>query len=388
MESPGIEFGLISKIKWYQRKSEVRDLTLEMGALQNSLALLLATVTYEIQIRQGAGPEALTMAQITNFIEGAEVIASKFDKLAGAHSATERTLQHLLGNVVYVADGQLDVANTEREATGLYEPGRWVLKKEADPMSHENRRRRRSRIETRPQERPPRRTRPEERRTRSPRPPRPPNEGIFINIPPPNQPKGKERQTDPEPPEASSSRGVENPAGSNRLDSQNAIVVTENDQSTQPLTHLSQGAALSYVDEPSASDEYQHVNGQISRTKSRDSRSSSRTITARLYPNFGMNAMSQAMAEQLGLNITVHFDRDFARNLPVTGATQAEVNHAVGHVTFVWQTAAHILVVPCTVVEQEVLPGVALALGKPYVQQVETAGGVVRGESFRTSSAS
>lgn len=59
MESPGIEFGLISKIKWYQRKSEVRDLTLEMGALQNSLALLLATVTYEIQIRQGAGPEAL-----------------------------------------------------------------------------------------------------------------------------------------------------------------------------------------------------------------------------------------------------------------------------------------------------------------------------------------
>lgn len=319
------------------------------------------------------------MAQITNFLEGAEVIVSKFDKLAGAHSATEKTLHRLLGNVIYVADDQLDVADTAREASGLYEPGRWVLKKEADPMSHENRRRRRSRIETRP----------EERRTRSPRPPRPPNEGIFINIPPPNQPKGKGRQTDREPPEASSSRGVENPAGFNRLDSQNAIVVTENDQSTQPLnTYLPQGAALPYFDLPSASDEYQHVNGQISQTKSRDSRSSSRTITARLYPNFGMNAMSRAMAEQLGLNVTVHFDRDFTRNLPVTGATQAEVNHAVGHVMFVWHTAAHILVVPCTVVEQEVLPGVALALGKPYVQQVETAGGVVRGESFRTSAAS
>lgn len=328
------------------------------------------------------------MAQITNFIEGAEVIVSKFDKLAGAHSATEKTLQRLLGNVIYVADGQLDVADAEREATGLYEPGSWVLKKEADPMSHENRRRRRSRIETRPQERPPRRTRPEERRTRSHRPPRPPNEGIFINIPP-NQRKGKERQTDRELPEASSSRGVENPAGSNRLDSQNAIVVTENGQSTQPLdTHLPQGAALPYFERPSASDEYQHVSGQISQTKSRDSRSSSRTITARLYPNFDMNAMSQAMAEQLGLNITVHFDRDFARNLPVTGATQAEVNHGVGHVMFVWHTAAHILVVPCTVVEQEVLPGVPLALGKPYVQQVETAGGVVRGESFRAGAAS
>lgn len=329
------------------------------------------------------------MAQITNFIEGAEVIVSKFDKLAGAHSATEKTLQRLLGNVIYVADGQLDVADAEREATGLYEPGSWVLKKESDPISHENRRRRRSRIETHPQERPPRRTRPEERRTRSPRPPGPPNEGIFINIPPLNQPKGKERQTHREPPEASSSRAVENPAGSNRLDSQNAIVVTENDQPTQPPnTYSPQGAAVPYFEVPSASDEYQHVSGQISQTKSRDSRSSSRTITARLYPNFGMNTISRAMAEQLGLNITVHFDREFARNLPVIGATQAEVNHAIGHVTFVWQTAAHILVVPCTVVEQEVLPGVPLALGKPYVQQVETAGGVVRGESFRTSAAS
>lgn len=59
MEPSGIELTLISKIKWYQRKSEVRDLTFEMSALQTSLALLMTTVTYEVQIRNGADPETL-----------------------------------------------------------------------------------------------------------------------------------------------------------------------------------------------------------------------------------------------------------------------------------------------------------------------------------------
>lgn len=59
MEPSGIEIRLISKFKWYQRKSEVRDLTLEMGALQTSLALLMSTVTYEVQIRNKADPETL-----------------------------------------------------------------------------------------------------------------------------------------------------------------------------------------------------------------------------------------------------------------------------------------------------------------------------------------
>lgn len=59
MEPSGIELSLISKFKWYQRKSEVRDLTLEMSALQYSLSLVMSTVNYEVQIQQGADPEAL-----------------------------------------------------------------------------------------------------------------------------------------------------------------------------------------------------------------------------------------------------------------------------------------------------------------------------------------
>lgn len=59
MDTSRIELTLVSKFRWYRRKSEVRDLTFEMGALQTSLALLMTTVNYEVQIRNKADPEAL-----------------------------------------------------------------------------------------------------------------------------------------------------------------------------------------------------------------------------------------------------------------------------------------------------------------------------------------
>lgn len=307
------------------------------------------------------------MMQINNFMEGGEVIASKVEKLAGAQRDTDKTLQRLtllLDNVMNVADRQLEVADEAREATGLYEPGRWVFKKEADPTVRFDTGRKRSATETHPQGRPSIIIRPQERRTRSPRPPRPPNESTPINI--------------PRPPEASSSRGVKTP-----------IVFIENDQSAQPpATRSPQGAALTYFFAPDDSDDYEEINGYISKGMGRNSKSSSRTITARQYPNFFVNAMSRAMAEQLGLNVTVPTNEYIVETQPVVGSTQPAANRTVGEVRFVWHTPTDILWVTCTVFEQDIVPGVPLALGKPYVRMVETAGGVVRGGSSRACEAS
>lgn len=57
--SSTIDLSLISKIKWAQRKSEVRDLTLKMSALKTTLTLLMITVIYEVQIQQNEAPETL-----------------------------------------------------------------------------------------------------------------------------------------------------------------------------------------------------------------------------------------------------------------------------------------------------------------------------------------
>ncbi|OBT78911.1 hypothetical protein VF21_02770 [Pseudogymnoascus sp. 05NY08] len=386
MEPSGIELTLISKIKWYQRKSEVRDLTFEMGALQTSLALLMTTVTYEVQIRNGADPKTLarTMAQITNFIEGAEVMASKFEKLSNAQRAADKTLQSLsllVENVIKVADKQLDDADEAREATRLYEPGRWVLRKEPAPTIHVFGSPKRPRMETHIQR----------ARSGSPQPPLPPNKRMPIIIPTGSQGKGKERRTDRGPPEASSSRGMQDSLESNGLHSHNAgdIVGSKNVRSTQPPgTRFPHGADLKYCIAPAASDDYEEVNGQISKERSRNSKYLSRKITARVYPNFTLNAISRGFAKQLGLEVTALSDDFFVEMLSDIGSTQARVNDTVGEVRFVWHTPTHILDVLCTVFEQEIVPGVPLALGKPYVQQVETAGGVVRGESSRPGAAS
>lgn len=57
--SSTIDLSLISKIKWAKRKSEVRDLTFNMGALKTTLTLLMITVVYEVQRQQNEAPEAL-----------------------------------------------------------------------------------------------------------------------------------------------------------------------------------------------------------------------------------------------------------------------------------------------------------------------------------------
>ncbi|OBT66177.1 hypothetical protein VE03_05091 [Pseudogymnoascus sp. 23342-1-I1] len=374
MEPSGIELGLISKIKWYRRKSEVRDLDFEMNALQTSLALLMSTVTYEVQIRNKADPEALaiTMAQITNFIEVAEDMTSRFEKLEDSQRATDNTVKRLsalLDNVIHVADRQLDDADDAREATGLYERGRWVLKKDTVPVTHVFTSPRRSGMKTRIQ-----RSRPG-----SPQPP-PPSERIPIDIPTSNQGKGKERQTNHEPPEASSLRDVQDPGDNSG---------PENNRSTQPPeTHLPQETATPYLKPPGASDEYEEINGYISQTMSRNSKSSSRTITARLYPNFSMNVMSQALAEQLGLNITALTDEDAAKTFPIIRSSRDRSNHSVGLVRFVWHTPTDIISITCTVFEREIVPGVPLGLGKPYIQQIETAGRPIGRQNSRSGAGS
>lgn len=59
MRSSGVEFSLVSKIKWHQRKSEVHDLKLEMTAFETTLTLLMTTVVYEVQLQQNADPMTL-----------------------------------------------------------------------------------------------------------------------------------------------------------------------------------------------------------------------------------------------------------------------------------------------------------------------------------------
>lgn len=335
------------------------------------------------------------MRQIKNFMQEAEIIVSKLDGLADAHRTSaqaSRRFNELLENVRSIAGDQLVVADRVRDATGLYKRGSWVLIDPTPPTSREDTRSRRPRRITHSEERRPRRrTLSQERGIGYPQPPIPPHGSIIINTPTVGQGKGKERRTDRGPPEASSSRSLQNHVESNRLDSQNAgdIVGSENDRSTQPPdTRSPQGAVLKYFSAPGASDEYEEINGYISKRMGRNSKSSSRTITARLYPNFFVNAMSRVFAEQLGLTVTVLSDEYFVETLSVVGSTQAGVNRTVGEVRFVWHTPTHILRVTCIVFEQEMVPGVPLALGKPYVQQIETAGGVVRGESSRAGAAS
>lgn len=263
------------------------------------------------------------MAQITNFIEGAEVMASKFDKLAGGQRAADKTIKRLsmlLDNMINVADRQLDDADEEREASRLYEPGGWVRKKQVDA---------RSRTHT------------------------------GLDIPATSQGKGKGRQTNREPPEASSSRGVQNPGDTSG---------PENVRSTQPPgTRFPEGANLKYCIAPGAADYYKEINGKISQGTSRSSRSSSRTVTARLYPKVSVNAISRDFAEKLGLEISELSDRSYVEMLSDIGSTQAQVNGTVGEVSFVWHTPTHShRRVICTVFEQEIVPGVALILGKHY----------------------
>ncbi|KFY80008.1 hypothetical protein V499_01078 [Pseudogymnoascus sp. VKM F-103] len=357
----------------------------------------MITVVYEVQIQQKAAPEALaiTMRQIKNFMKEAKIIVTKLDGLAGAHSDSAQASQrfnNLLKNVGYTADVQLEAADIEREASGLFKRGSWVPINPELLIPREDTRPKRPRRRTHSQERGHRRTTtPQEMGASSPRSPMTPNEGISINVTPRNHGKGKGRQADRGPPEASSLRGMQESLSSNRLDSHNAgdIVASKDARSAQPPgTRFPEGAALKYCIAPGASDDYEEVNGQVSKGRSRNSKSLSRTITARVYPNFSVNAVSRDFVEKLGLEITVLSDECFVEMLSDIGSTQARVNDTVGEVRFVWHTPAHILVVPCTVFEQETVPGVPLALGKPYVQQVEAAGGVVRGESSRTGAAS
>jgi hypothetical protein len=335
------------------------------------------------------------MRQIKNFMKEAKTIVSKLDGLAGAQSDSAQASQrfnNLLKNVGYTADGQLEAADREREASRLFKRGSWVPINPESLIPREDTRPKRLRRRTHSQETRPREaTPPQERGTSAPRSPMPPNEVISINVIPQNQGKGKERQSDRGSLEASSSRGVQEPVGSNSLDSHNAgdTVSSENDRSRQPPgTRFPQGADLKYCIAPGASDDYEEVNGQISKGMRRNSKSSSRTITARVYPNFSVNAISRDFAEQLGLEVTVLSDDVFVELLSDIGATRVRINDTVGEVRFVWDTPTHMLIVPCTVFEQEIVPGVPLALGKPYVQQVETAGGVVRGEGSRAGAVS
>ncbi|KFY07971.1 hypothetical protein V492_06654 [Pseudogymnoascus sp. VKM F-4246] len=362
MEPAGIELTLISKIRWHKRKSAVRDLNFEMGALQTSLTLLVSTVTYEVQIRDNADPEvlAMTMAQITNLIEGAEVMASKFEKLANTQHAADRALQSLnvlVNNMVKVADKQLDEADAAREATGEYEPGSWVKKKDASTFYFVN----------------PSRSRPEiqiqkEARHGSLQPPLPPNKRKSVRLPTDNQRKEKERQADRELPEASSSRGLQDPLEANRLDSHDAGIRSK--------IRLSKEASMWQFNTPSASDEYEEINGIITEGMARDSKALSRTITARLYPKFSMNTISRAYVEKLGLGINTH-------SINFATSDEAPANHTVGEVRFAWHTASHITHVTCTVFEHEIIKGVPFTLGEAYKRQVRRSSRVVDGESSR-----
>lgn len=292
------------------------------------------------------------MAQITNFIKGGEFIAAKVEKLENTQHAADKTLHRLcslLDNVIDVADHQLEVADTARDATGDYEPGRWVLKKQATPRVVFGKARRD------PTETP----------------------AVFVNVSPTHLRKGKGRQIEREPLEAPSSM---QPPG--------VIIGSENDRLTQPPdTRPLQEEALGYFTAPRPSDSYEEVNGYISSRIGRNSKSSSRTITARLYPNCRVNAISRAFAEQLRLAVTVLSGKSFVETPPAVGSTQAGPNRTVGEVKFVWHTPTHILRVTCMVFERDIAEGVPFVLGKPYVQQVETAGRVVRGGSSRAGEA-
>lgn len=283
------------------------------------------------------------MRQIKNFMDDAKVIASKLDDLASTHSDAAQAFQgfnKLLKNVAYVADEQLEVADREREATGLYKRGSWALKDPTPPSLNEDV----------PSRRPRRRSYLEERRISPLRS---------------RQRKGKERLRDPDRPLASSSRGLQDPIESNRLDSQNASNATgfENDRSTRlPDTRSPQGAALKYFIAPSASDEYEEIGGYISKGTGRDSEAINQTITVRLYPSCSVNAISRSFAKQLGLKVTpLH-----------SGFIPSSDNPTDGEVRFWWHTHTGIHPVTCIVFEHEILPGVPLALGKPYICQVKT----------------
>ncbi|OAF61569.1 hypothetical protein VC83_02234 [Pseudogymnoascus destructans] len=130
----------------------------------------------------------------------------------------------------------------------------------------------------------------------------PPNEGISINVAPRNQGKGKERGP------------------------------------------------------PEASDEYKIVKGRVSQTVGTNSKPRSRTISARLYPNLPMYAMSRDLAEQLGLDLTA-VDSNSLRTSRVVGSLEPELHHIVGHVVFGWHMPASFLW--------------PLALGQPYIHQVK-----------------
>lgn len=292
------------------------------------------------------------MRQIRNFMDEAKVIASKLDSLASTHSDSAQAFQSfdkLLRNVGYVADEQLEVADREREATGLYKRGTWALKDPPPPSSNEDA----------PSRRPRRRSHPEER---------------LASLPRSTQRKGKERQTDTEPPQASSSRGLEDPIESNRLDSHNSSNATghENDHSTRlPDTRLQQGAALKYFIAPSASDKYKEISGYISKGTSRDPETLGQGILLREYPTCSVNAISRAFARQLGLEVTPLHSDTFGEVFSETGFIPSPVNPTVGEVRFWWHTKTGIHPVGCIVFENEILPGVPLALGMPYIRQIK-----------------
>ena len=277
------------------------------------------------------------MGQISNLIEVAEVIASKFDEAAGAHLASAEALDRLsrlLGNVSSIANKQLKVADSVRDASGLFEPGSWVPIYQTAPNSREYdanlwraRKKKQRHVPTVGQDTG--------------------NDQRSTTIEEVQLPQTLER----EPPPASASRARRN-------------------------------GSLFYIQD--TLDKYEEITVQISQTSVKGYPDSlTQIVKARVYPNFGSNVISQNLAQQLGLTITVPIDNDYIRVIPSQAPSGVRVRRSVGRVLFDWHTDSHTLNVTCSVLEQDIVPGVQLVVGKPYIQQVEAARKNSRGESSR-----
>src|SRR5690349_18297633 len=95
------------------------------------------------------------MGQLSNFINEARVIASELAQFVDAHRDSTKALRRfnrLVNNVGDVAGEQLDIANRERDASGLYQQGRWIPLSQTSPPSQTSTYPRRKRRNMHPQQ--------------------------------------------------------------------------------------------------------------------------------------------------------------------------------------------------------------------------------------------
>lgn len=301
-------------------------------------------------------------------------MASKLAEFADTHRDSTKTLQRfnrLVNDVCNIADEQLDVGNRIRDATGLYQQGRWIpLSQTSSPSQTSTNPRRKRRRNTHP-----RQQHPDTLTT--------PDQGTIINsviaeevlLP---------RTSEPESPPVSitgarstRSRNMRESALSSKPHSQDNSGTSYHEQrrSRRRLnTHLCQGSPTALYELPLALDEYETIPVRIWQTNSEaPNEPFPRIIQARLYPNFNVNVISQDLATKSRMKTIVSADNNCRHGISSATSGNLQVVHSVADYSLLWRSEVHSLTLTFSVVEKDILPGVPLLLGQPYRQQLEAA---------------